>query len=155
MIVGVRSKADLPDRFDDAIYLLTPKQFYRFSATTNPGVHWLETFLNPKGTAVLKPGLYWYKIGKHRGYAALVQDSAVTVYRDVNKNRKAEESGEEDTGFFGINIHRANPTRMSTIIGQWSAGCQVLNSPIEFNTLIDECQKSGLSRFPYYLIKES
>ena len=78
---------------------------------------------------------------------------------DLNKNlifeRKddvAEETSTEQTGLFGINIHRANPSAVSSIIDKWSAGCQVLNDPKQFATLLAACEKSGKGAFTYTLV---
>jgi len=155
MIVGIRSKADKPNEFDDRLYLITPSKFLSFQATTNPGTDWLQTFLNPKGSAVLKPGVYSYKLGLHKGeYEALVQAAPVTVYRDADKDLKSEEEGVLDTGYFGINIHRASKWSLSKLIGKYSAGCQVIANPNDFNILIEECKKSNLTTFPYILLNE-
>jgi len=156
-IIGVRSNADEPDKFDDNIYLFDNGTLLCFTGTTNPGAHWLQNFLNKMGTAVLKPGQYInsWAIGKHQGvYEALVQIRPVTVYRDSDKDLKAEEQGTEDVGMFGINIHRANPSVTSVLIGKWSAGCQVLNNPSDFATLMDRCRRSSKSQFTYTLLKE-
>jgi len=154
MLIGVRSKADKPNEFDDKFYLVSKQNMFVFSCTTNPGTNWLQNAMNPKGTAVLKPGKYWYKLGTHKGYEALVQSGPVTVYRDNNKDLKSDTTGPEDTGYFGINIHRANETAISKLVALWSAGCQVLNNPADFKLLLDECKASGLKEFPYYLINE-
>lgn len=154
IIVGVRSTADAPDTFDDSIYLITPSNFYKFTGTTNPGVHWLKSFMNPKGTAVLKPGQYRYKLGLHKGYEALVQAAPVTVYRDSDRDLKSEEAPVTDTGYFGINIHRANQNAISKLISKWSGGCQVLNNPKEFAFLMAEVKKSGKKEILYTLLKQ-
>lgn len=156
-VIGVRSNADVPDRFDDSIYLYDNGELLYFEkATTNPGAHWLQNFLNKSGTAVLKLGQYintWI-IGKHQGlYKALVQIRPVTVWRDADKDLKSE-TGKEDTGMFGINIHRANPSITSVLIGKWSAGCQVLANPVEFDTLISRCERSAKTQFTYTLLQE-
>lgn len=156
-IVGIRSDANSTDKFDDLIGLVEKDNLVWFSGTTNPGTHWLKNLLNPKGAALLKPNQYLntYKLDLHQGkYLALCQRKPVTVYRDANKNTFSEESSVTDTGLFGINIHRANPNAVSTIIDKWSAGCQVLNDPIDFNFLIKRCKESGLKEFTYTLLKE-
>ena len=156
-IVGIRSDANNPDKFDDLIGLVEKDNLVWFSGTTNPGTHWLKNLLNPKGAALLKPNQYLntYQLGLHQGkYTALCQRKPVTVYRDGNKNGIAEATAVTDTGLFGINIHRANPNVVSTIIDKWSAGCQVLNDPIDFNFLIKRCKESGLKEFTYTLLKE-
>lgn len=156
-IIGIRSDANNPDKFDDLIGLVEKDNLVLFSGTTNPGTHWLKNLLNPKGAALLKPNQYLntYQLGLHQGkYTALCQRKPVTVYRDGNKNGIAEATAVTDTGLFGINIHRANPNVVSTIIDKWSAGCQVLNDPIDFNFLIKRCKESGLKEFTYTLLKE-
>lgn len=156
-IVGIRSDANNPNKFDDLIGLIEKDNLVLFSGTTNPGTHWLKNLLNPKGAALLKPNQYLntYKLDLHQGkYLALCQRKPVTVYRDANKNGIAEETAVTDTGLFGINIHRANPSAISSIIDKWSAGCQVLNDPIDFNFLIKRCKESGLKEFTYTLLKE-
>ena len=156
-IVGVRSKANEKNKFDDHIYLFNGPLMQIFTGTTNPGTHWLKNLLNPSGCAVVKPGQYVdsWKLGLHQGkYRALVQAKPITVYRDNNKNDLAEEIGKEDTGMFGINIHRANESAVSSIIDKWSAGCQVLNNPDEFHKLLTACEMSGKSAFTYTLLRE-
>lgn len=156
-IVGIRSKADSPNKFDDLIGLVEKDNITWFTGTTNPGIHWLKNLLNPKGAALLKPNQYLdtWKLALHQGkYEALCQRKPVTVYRDSNKNNFTEETSVVDTGLFGINIHRANPSVISTIIDKWSAGCQVLNNPSDFNFLIKRCKESGLKDFSYVLLKE-
>ena len=55
-LVGVRSNANLPNEFDDLIGIVNGNKVQWFSGTTNPGTHWLKNLMNPKGTALLKPG---------------------------------------------------------------------------------------------------
>ncbi len=156
-IIGIRSNANVPNKFDDAICLIEDDTISWFSCTTNPGTYWLQNLLNPKGAALLKPNQYLdaYKLALHQGkYKALCQRKSVVVYRDSNKNGFAEETALIDNGLFGINIHRANPLLMSLIIDKWSAGCQVLNDPKQFDYLIKRCEASGLKDFTYTLLRE-
>jgi len=156
-IVGIRSKANAKNKFDDLVGVVDFNEIHWFKATTNAGTHWLENLLNPKGCAVLVPNQYveTYRIGLHQNkYRALVQAKPVKVYRDKNKNDIAEENGAIDTGLFGINIHRANPNMISVLIDKWSAGCQVLSSPKDFNKLMNLCKDSGLVNFNYTLLRE-
>lgn len=156
-IVGVRSKADVPDKFDDLIGLVENGEVKWFPATTNPGIYWLKNLLNPKGTAVLKANQYidTYQLALHQGkYKALCQRKNVTVYRDANKNDKSEETNVIETGLFGINIHRSNEKFTSILNGKYSAGCQVFSKPKDFNYVIERCDKSKLISFTYTLLKE-
>lgn len=156
-LVGIRSTADQPDKFDDLIGLIENNTITWFTGTTNPGVHWLHNVLSTKGCALLKPNQYidTYQISLHQGkYEALCQRKNVTVYRDNDKDNFSEETAVTETGLFGINIHRANPNVMSIINGKYSAGCQVLNNPKEFNQLLQKCKDSKLKSFTYTLLKE-
>ena len=157
-IIGIRSKADEPNKFDDLIGLIENNTITWFTGTTNPGVHWLINLLNPKGSALLKPNQYvnTWKLDLHQGkYLALCQRKPVVVYRDGDKDNKSEETNITETGLFGINIHRANASLISQLVGQYSAGCQVLNNPQDFEYLIKRCQASGLKDFSYTLLKEN
>lgn len=156
-IVGIRSKSDVPNKFDDLIGLIENNTITWFTGTTNPGVHWLKNLLNPKGSALLKPNQYLdtWKLDLHQGkYLALCQRKNVVVYRDGDKDNFSEETAITETGLFGINIHRANPSVISQLIDKWSAGCQVINNPHDFDYLIKRCQSSGLKDFSYTLLKE-
>jgi hypothetical protein len=156
--IGIRSKADAPNEFDDKFYLyLGNGQMLEHTGTTNPGVSWLRKFMNPKGTAVLAANrqyLETWKLGLHKGYEAMVQHKHVCVFRDNNKNLKSEEIGTPEWGFFAINHHRANPSAISTVIGNWSAGCQVRNNPAQYAEFINKFKASGQKFFSYTLLSE-
>jgi hypothetical protein len=165
-IVGVRSKSRTANAFDDMIYVfyLDNKanwQLYGFPATTDPGTYYLQHPINKSGTAILKPNQYLntYELGMHRQkYLALVQRKPVTVYRDADKNCQLDFSGQkQETGMFGINIHRASQQGTTPSVDAYSAGCQVLANAEDFKTFIRLCQyhkiKYGNS-FSYTLIDE-
>ena len=156
-IIGIRSKANLPNVFDDMIAVVNKDTIKWFTCTTNPGTHWLKNLLNPKGAALLKPNQYvdTWQIGLHQGkYEALVQAKPVEVFRDKDMDELAEETSTIDKGLFGINIHRASETITSKLIDKWSAGCQVLNNPADFKELLHECKLSGKKTFTYTLLRE-
>lgn len=156
-IIGIRSAKSVPDKFDDTLLAISGEKVIAYPCTTNPGKDYLLAPLNPKGAANMKPGQYpfAYEIGLHKGNPALIQTGApITVYRDNNKNEKAEEAGATESGFFGINIHRANLGATSYIVGKWSAGCQVLPNPDDLEELLSLCRASGLSKFTYTLLNE-
>lgn len=156
-LIGIRSKANTPNKFDDVMIVVSGETMKAYSCTTNPGTHWLQNLLNPKGTALLKPAQYidTWQIGMHQGkYEALVQAKPVTVYRDADKDIIAEETTVTETGMFGINIHRANPSITSVLIDKWSAGCQVLNNPADFKQLLDACKQTRHPYFIYTLLNE-
>ena len=146
-LLGVRSLDDIPNTFDDKIYLFKGEEFVLVtSATTNPGTNTLKQFekVNKDGAAVLKADQWYYnvwKYGKHNGKVeALLQlGNKVQVYRDTDRDSKSEEQGSLQSGYFGINFH-PNTYDLSkgsgTNIGWWSAGCQVVNNIPNYKTMI-------------------
>ena len=166
-IVGIRTHNKVPNRFDDWVTVFYRSNehwiFNAFPATTDPGLYFLGDEMGSEmGTAILKEGQYrgTYQIGKHQGrYTALVQRGAeVTVIRDFDRDSQLDfTSGREETGFFGINIHRANRHRASINVDNWSAGCQVICDPLQFNYFMDVCQKGESewgNSFTYTLLHE-
>lgn len=155
--VGIRSKTNLPNQFDDLFAYIDGNKITWCTCTTNAGTHWLKNLLNPKGAALLKPAQYLntWKIGMHQGkYKAFCQAKPVTVFRDGDKDDIAEETSVTETGLFGINIHRANDKAISKLIDKWSAGCQVLNNPADFNNLLAVSEEKKQSFYTYTLLKE-
>lgn len=166
-IVGIRTKELKADRFDDFLTV-----FYRmhgewifnvFKCTTDPGAYWLHhpEEMSALGTAILKEGQYRkaHRLGRHRGkYAALVQNSPLSVIRDPNRDDFLDlDSGTEQTGMYGINIHRASPRRRSIQVHNWSAGCQVLCDPNQYEFFLKLCRRGREAfgnSFTYTLLNE-
>jgi hypothetical protein len=165
-IVGVRNDSTTPNSFDDTMYVFWKDdagkwQGKSYNVTTDPGTFWLNNPMNPQGTAILKQGQYEdaYQIGLHRGeYKALVQRKPVTVMRDYDRNAVLDfVNGKDDTGLFGINIHRANATGTTKTIDKYSAGCQVFenaDSFAEFLSLADKHKDLYGNNFTYTLVDE-
>ncbi len=125
--------------YDDAIFVVSPTVFAAFNANTDPSA-WRT------GIANLKPGVWRYKIGIHglskpvaRRYEALVQAAKVTVHRD--------NQGDE-TGYFGINIHRGGLNSTSSL------GCQTIY-PLQWGSFIalvkGELKRYGQKDLAYVL----
>jgi hypothetical protein len=160
VVVGIRGyylntlgQAAKNDRgiYDDALFIDAPAVTASFNANTDP-----STFRKGKGKgagkgiACLKPGLWMsYGFGLHRGnYLALVQVKApVTVVRDGNPDY-------EDTGHFGINIHKGSFNSTSSL------GCQTIY-PQQWDSFISLAKDQSMRSFgdqwkkitlPYVLI---
>jgi hypothetical protein len=166
-IIGVRSVNPMPNLFIDKIYLVYKsdgnwvEEIYPI--TTDAGTYWLENPSRVLGTAVLVHDKQYrgvYKLGLHRGnYEALVQTGGeVLVWRDNNKDDVVDFGGPEYSGYFGINIHRANSSRQSTQVDRWSAGCQVFANPSHFSRLIQlaklQIRHGHGDSFSYTLLSE-
>jgi hypothetical protein len=149
-IIGIRSNTSVPNVFNDSINVLFTDNTGRLAsfswmATTDPGTYWLKSPMNPQGTAILKPGQYVgsHALGMHRGkYLALVQVRPLTVIRDFNRDGKADYStGREETGLFGINIHRALASGTTKTIDNFSAGCQVFANAEDFSVFLQLAER--------------
>ena len=131
--------------------------------TTDPGLYWREHPINPLGTAVLKEGQIrgGWKIGLHKGYPALVQAKPVTVIRDANRDNVIDLTGEEDTGYHGINMHRSKNKGESVQVDKWSAGCQVAAEWADHEIFMHLCREAAErfggddATFTYTLVNEN
>jgi hypothetical protein len=147
-IVGIRSDSTASNKFDDLIIVFYKYESgwkgYEYPATTDPGTYYLKNPMNVDGTAILMLGQYQYKIGLHQGkYKALVQRGKVDVLRDYDRNAILDFfNGKKASGFFGINIHRANPSGLSANVDKWSAGCQVFADSTDFNHFLNIVENS-------------
>lgn len=161
-LIGIRNPKRIAGAFDD-LFVVCYKDGKdwieeKYICTTEAG---LDQHLNPThsvGVAVLKPGQYRgaYKLGMHRGkYEALCQTgNEVTIYRDSNKDNKVDYTNPA-SGYFGINIHRANSKLIAQSTNVYSAGCQVIQNPADFLRLMGLCHLQlgiGYDKFSYTLI---
>jgi hypothetical protein len=146
------------NHYNDTLVLYGPV-LAAFPASCDPGRYWTERPLNLKGCAHLKEGAWFYRIGVHKGHQALVQDAAVTIVRDFDKDGKPDPEEPEFTGWFGINIHAGGT---SPEVNRNSAGCQVIEGGWEgqhwqlfFSTILFYRNRFGQTRFNYHLLKAS
>ena len=164
-LIGLRSPAVEANKFDDHFFVICKVDgFWNqwiFECTTDSGLYYL---LNPSrisGTAIMmdpQQARSVYKLDLHGGkYEALCQrNGSVKVWRDSNKDEVLDRSGDIETGWFGINIHRASSHREVEEVGRYSAGCTVIQDPRDFEKLIELCHKQvetlGVDTFTYTLI---
>lgn len=129
--------------YDDAMWIVTPTAFVSFNANCDPSRH-------RAGIANLKAGVYQYQPGIHgitkppeRRYPAFIQAAPVTVVRD---------GGKEETGWFGINIHRGSYNSTS------SEGCPTIypDQWEAFRALLrEELKRYGQGTFPFILTERA
>jgi hypothetical protein len=164
-IIGVRSDIAKANKFDDSMYVVyrnSSKEWEvrLYKITTDPGTYYLKNPMKVTGTAIMVPGQYRsvYKIDKHAGkYEALCQRSGkIKIYRDSNLDEILDMDENSITeGYYGINIHKAGSN--SSIVHNWSAGCQVFKTSSDFNdfmTLIRRSEKHWGEKFSYTLLEE-
>lgn len=164
-LVGVRSLEDETNKYDDKFYLFRDSEFITMTTgTTNPGAPILQggfVKYNKAGAAVLKSDEVYYDVwayGLHQGkMPALRQVGNFLVFRDGDMDGKSEELGTPIKGSgYGINFHAATyDTDFKGIqenIGNWSAGCQVVNDKQKHMQLINMIKDQH--RITYVLLKE-
>ena len=178
-IVAIRNyiseKKKSPNHFIDLLVLMSPekdKKVWAYKATTVPGPmfmvkpfrNWYLTTgskdnVNPKGLAIVQPGVYKYKLGKHSGYSAFNQVGEVNVHRyepvdnpgDANFNTFSP--GKAQKGNFGINIHRASGSGESQNVDTWSAGCLVFSNASDLRSVLDKIKKSDQNQINVALVQ--
>ncbi len=165
-IVGIRAAKPIVNKFNCLMTVFWKYEgnwnIYKMQMTSLPGLHWLENPMNTKGCAILKEGQFKgvYKVDKHNSkYDALCQRLGdVTVYRDGDRDREYDlVKVTEMTGKFGINLHRAHSNYELETVNKYSAGCQVIQDPDEFDVHMEVVKKAAEvwgNSFTYTLINE-
>lgn len=155
-IAAVRSANPVPGTFDDWLTVSwragADWQYLAFPVTTDPGQHYLDHPVHPKGTATLIPGQYRssHHIAKHKGrYDALCQrpGTALPVWRRGVRH---------DDGT-GLNLHRAAASGTTHTVGRWSAGCTVFANADDFALFMGVCRIAARvwgNAFSYTLLEE-
>lgn len=140
--------------YDDALFIDSDEAFAAFNGNTDPSRYQAGFGTGAsKGMAKLKPGLWpVYRFDIHNGkYEAICQRAGkVTVIRDGSPPY-------EDTGNFGINIHRGGYN------GTSSLGCQTIHPDQwpSFITLATDIAKRVFGEkwrqavIPYVLLEEA
>lgn len=165
-IYGVRSKDRRPNEFNDIIGVTYQDDFLNhvnltFKGTTDPGASWLKERLgNPGGTFILMPGQYSrvWKVGQHKGYEAMQQVGTFRGWRDSNKDGELDMSGPTYTDVWGLNGHTTSFINEIDKVGLYSAGCQVIQSDLDFLVWLNVIKKSRDyygNLFTYTLLDEA
>jgi len=164
-IVGIRTTLQVPDAFNDFICVVFKNEILMIATcTTEAGTTYQKKLLNPKGCWQMMPAqmVDAYSIGFHQGKAdhvCLKSSGKIYGLREDDKdgialNDKDAVASWQEGSTIGANIHGANKLSKSTIVGSWSAGCQVLNVWKDKEKLIELCRNSGQTKFTYTLLNE-
>lgn len=170
-IIAVRTNLQVPDVFNDILFIVYKfagkENLFTATITTEPGVYYQKQLLNPKGCWVMMPNqmIDAYTPGLHQGKAdhrclksvgkiyGLREDDADGI---IGNDKDAIVGWQEGTSI-GANIHGSKKDGESTVVGQWSAGCQVHSNWEKKEEMMDICEKMypKLSRFTYTLLTEN
>lgn len=167
-IVGIRNSSPVnQDRYDDLIAFFYYDDNGKLQGkicvgTTDPSTTYLKNPMGSGGAGILKGGQYvdTYKIDYHKKkYEAICQRlKKVTVIRDNDRDGFTNFLNAEQSGFFGINIHKSTASKSDkTLIGKDSAGCQVFQDNADFYEMMRLARISGSrygNKFTYTLIDE-
>jgi len=149
-LFGIRANKPDTNTFQDGVGWMTfdgTNWIWKiYPATTEPGFYYLENPMNVEGTHILVPGQYLdsHMLGLHKQeYEAFVQCGKMSFYTDNNKNDVVDMNPDTIVALqsAGVDIHRANPDQTSTVVGKWSAACQVVADPVNFAEMISMAHK--------------
>lgn len=156
-IFGIRFEENQElDTFNDVLGIATNNDIQLAEGTTDPG--WQATKNRIGGAAHLCLGHHkdiWL-IDKHAKGRSFEHEAfcqyagSVTIWRDIDKDSWFSHNDSVESGYFGINMHRAS-IRGSEHIGPYGAGCQVHKNPETLKIFLDIAKKSGQKVFSYTL----
>lgn len=155
-LVGFRSLSRKAGAFDDwicTVMLSAAGEWVTkwYPATTDPGVPWMLSPMNPAGAAVVAHGqiIGAFTMGIHLGiYRCLVQAKPIGVLRDDNRNELIDPPQGLDVGWHAIQLHRASAFATLPEVGKFSAGCQVVQDADDYDDLISDVDLSMLRHGP-------
>lgn len=170
-IIGIRVSINT-NLFDDLLCVLylddKGKEYIEiFPCTTDPGEFYLTQPFDGKATKILKEGQYEgvYVIGIHgrtssSPYEALEQVKPMLYYMDSNKNKIMDIGPDTPVvkALVKSNIHHAHEKWTSTQVDKWSACCQVITGPENWERFIELCKKSAKlygNTFTYTLLNKA
>jgi len=170
-IIGVRNESRRSDKWDDFIvafrWINEKLEGYIFEGTTDPGAYYLLNPIRALGTAILCPNIqvhdhYRLMDNGHNGYRAYKQVKPFPHIRDNDKNTLLNfDLFNDKTKWItneriGSNLHRAHQNLILNTIGKYSAGCQVVRKPKDWDLLVklgdEQIQMTGVATFDYGIL---
>ena len=168
-IFGIRFEENQNlDLWNDWLGIWNQNEAFVWSGTTDPGKKATEESTRGCAHVVLGYHPFVWQVGIHSAgkpsqHPALVQTgNEIKIWRDKNKDFIYNSNIDFfDTGYFGINFHRASKIQDVEFIGPYSAGCQVTRNAQDFefalNLLLntEAFKKDNKFRFSYMLFDKS
>ncbi len=160
-LIGIRSKEDEFNKFDDKFYLFYNKSFVAvYSGTTNPGSKGLKEYrdYNPDGAGILQSDRIVYDgyiRGESKGREVYRQFKPFPYYRDGDMDTLSEELGEVRLEVIHAHIHDAKMNGEDVDredINGWSLACQAFNNGLGWDQFMKLTEKQSL--LTYCILKE-
>jgi len=161
---GTRSK----QAYAEYESVLGKERLYTATITTEPGTTYQKKLLNSKGCWVMMPAqmINAYKSGFHQGkkdHRCLQSFGKIFGLREDDKdgilfNDKDAVASWVEGNTVGANIHGANKTHDTVVVGPWSAGCQVhsrWSKKEEMMDIVDAYKGVNKGWVTYTLINET
>lgn len=161
-LIGIRDEEGIKaDIINDQLGFFTEDELFLCPGTTDPGVYWTTSSeRNKSGTFHLLEGFHEniWTFGRHKGYDALVNDyrycKPTKGWRDSDYNFTRSQKDIVVCDYFGVNFHRMDKNIIAKLIGKYSAGCQVVQNPKDFDYILQKAKESGQKTFNYMLFKK-
>lgn len=161
-LIGIRDESGFDkDIINDQLGFFTADELFLCPGTTDPSVYWTQSSeRNKQGTFHLLEGYHEniWTFGKHKGYDAFVNDwkkcKPTKGWRDSNYNFVRDDKDIVVCDYFGVNFHRMHQNIIVKIIGKYSAGCQVVQNPKDFDYILQKAKESGQQTFSYMLFNK-
>lgn len=132
-------------------------KIFIMKGSSDPGKYWTEfggAGKYRKGVAHMCYGYHpkiWC-VDKHKGkYRALCNRrwkgcKPIKFWRDANKNYIKDAGEKVEKGWIGLNLHRMKRWVESTKVGKYSAGCQTVANPKDYDEMIQIVCASDMYR---------
>lgn len=166
-MIGIRSSNLESNSFDDLICLVYKNSndwvLDVYESTLDPGSYWLKNPMNKGGTAIVVEGYHpgLWSLSKFKGKDCLRQRTAVSVYRDSNRDEVLNLNPNSKTrGWYGILMHEHfQSNEEAENVFKSSAGCQVPKNRKDMYKITDTVklqQKNiGTDIVSYLIVNES
>lgn len=157
--IAIRSRANVPNKFDDLIGFIDRDTVTWHTGTTNAGTKPLVKPSNPKGVALLCPGQYidTWTLGDHHGKRvrlAWKQVKPVKFWRDNDLDKIHEAGGTVYEGIIGANWHDCLEDATVENVENFSEGCMAQNNPDQWQTFLKASSESGQEYFTGTILDE-
>lgn len=158
---GIRSEDLETDEYNDVIGISWQHKgkvyHHVFKATTDPGLYYMKNPMSVNGSALMVHNQQYqgalmagkHNPGKPTEHQAFRQIKPMKYWRDNDRNNYRDvEKGKIYEAIYYTNLHSRQPNKaMLATIGKTSAGCQVVQSPKDFHSILIPIRDKAVSNW--------